>query len=388
MAIFASTTLGSSDPSRAMSIKALEARAQALAAAQAKQEVPTSMPSPWQGVSHVFNQAADAFAAKRADQATAQRRQDLAGYIAKAGDNPTMADVGQITAADTDVGRTYLQEIQQRRTQAAQIQAQKEAAAEAARTAETAAVAQEARVAGRPKSSIAEINADAAAGRMSEDERREAIKKLTAPAPAEQKAANEQEDKHIELQSTTAGLKEARGLLDQPGGVYSGAGAGAKEFMGRNLPGVGAYVAGTDKATTDRTNRYNQIVNAQALDLLSQLKGASSDKDMAWAIGILNDKGADIETKKRALDVLIPKVEAHRQASEQRLRAMGRDPVKVDVPPSAAGAPAAGAPAAAAGTPAPAAGGGVQSVASEAEAMALPPGTRFKLPDGRTGTAR
>jgi hypothetical protein len=134
---------------------------------------------------------------------------------------------------------------------------------------------------------------------------------------------------------------------------------------------------------TDRTNRYNQIVNAQALDLLSQLKGASSDRDMKWAIDILNDKNADIKTKQRALDMLIPKVEAHRQASEQRLKAMGREPVKVETPP-AGGAPASGASAAGA----PATGGGAQSVASEAEAMALPPGTRFKLPDGRTGTAR
>src|SRR4029077_18728236 len=112
MAIFASTTLGTGDPSRAMSIKALEARAQALAAAQSKQELPTSLPSPWQGASLVMNQAADAFATKRADQAAAQRRQDLAGYIAKAGDNPTAADIGKIISADQDVGKTYLQEIQ------------------------------------------------------------------------------------------------------------------------------------------------------------------------------------------------------------------------------------------------------------------------------------
>lgn len=111
MAIFASTTLGSSDPSRAMSIKALEARAQALSAAQAKQELPTSLPSPWQGASLVMNQAADAFATKRADQAAAQRRQDLAGYMAQAGDNPTPELVGKITAADADVGKTYMQEI-------------------------------------------------------------------------------------------------------------------------------------------------------------------------------------------------------------------------------------------------------------------------------------
>jgi hypothetical protein len=78
MAIFASTTLGSSDPSRAMSIKALETRAQALAAAQAKQEAPTSLPSPWQGAGYLTNTVADALATRRADQATAAGRQDLA----------------------------------------------------------------------------------------------------------------------------------------------------------------------------------------------------------------------------------------------------------------------------------------------------------------------
>jgi hypothetical protein len=378
MAIFASTTLGSSDPSRALSIKALEARAQALAAAQSKQEMPTSLPSPWQGASLVTNQLADAFATKRADQAAAQRRQDLAGYMSQVGpEGPTPQLQGQITAADPDIGKMYAQQAFEARQSAATRQAQKEAAAEAAKTAEAAAVAQETRVAGRPKTDIAQINADAAAGRMTEDERAAAIKKLTAGSPAEQKAINEQEDKNIDLQSTVAGLKEARALLDHPDGVYSGAGASAKEFLGRNLPGVGEYL-GTDKATTERTNRYNQIVNAQALDLLSQLKGASSDRDMNWAISILNDKGSSLENKKRALDVLVVKVEAHRQASEQRLKAMGREPVKVETPAPAGGAPAAPA----------AASGGVQSVATEAEAMALPPGTRFKLPDGRTGTAR
>src|SRR4029077_15909966 len=119
-----------------------------------------------------------------------------------------------------------------------------------------------------------------------------------------------------------------------------------KETLGRNLPGVGEYVAGTSKEMTDRTNRYNQIVNAQALDLLSQLKGASSDKDMAWAIGILNDKSADIDTKKRALDTLTAKVEAHARASEGRLKSMGREPVKVDSPPPASGASAPATPSA------------------------------------------
>jgi Short C-terminal domain len=386
MAIFASTTLGSSDPSRAMSIKALEARAQALAAQQSRQEMPTSLPSPWQGASLLANTAADAFATRSADQAAAQRRQDLAGYIAKAGDNPTMADVGQIMGADQEVGKTYLQEIQQRRAQAAQIQAQKELATQKAQQDKDFLAEQERIRQAQPTDlPLVQLKRALDRGEISQEDYEAGKKKLTALPAGEQKALNEQEDTNINLQSTLTGLKEAKDLLNQ--GVYSGAGATTQEFLGRNLPSVGGYIAGTDPETTKRTNRYNQIVNAQALDLLSQLKGASSDKDMAWAISILNDKGSDPDTKKRALDVLTAKVAAHAQASEQRLRSMGREPVKVETPPPASGAPAA--PAAAPAAPAtPAAGGGVQSVASEAEAMALPPGTRFKLPDGRTGTVR
>ena len=117
MAIFASTTLGSSDPSKAMSIKALEARAQALAAAQAKQEVPTSMPSPWQGASYVFNQAADAFATKRADQAGGAAGQDLANPWGRWGPRArTRSSWRRIAVRDPEIGKTYMQEIAQRRS--------------------------------------------------------------------------------------------------------------------------------------------------------------------------------------------------------------------------------------------------------------------------------
>jgi hypothetical protein len=340
MAIFASTTLGTGDPSRAMSIKALETRAQALAAAQAKQELPTSLPSPWQGASLVMNQAADAFATKRADQAAAQRRQDLAGYMAKAGDNPTMADVGQITAADPDVGKTYLTEIQQRRSQAETIRAQKELAAQKAQQDEAAAVSQEGRVQARPKSDVAQIEADRAAGRLSDEDAAAAKKKITAPSASEQKASNEQEDLNVDLQSTLAGLKEAQGLLHS-GKVYSSGGAEMKETAGKWLPDALGGFAGVSEEKTKASQRYNQIVSPQVLDMLSKLKGASSDKDMAWAISILNDKSADIETKKAAMEKLIPKVGAHLELNQRRLKEMGREPVKVDIPEPASGAAAA-----------------------------------------------
>jgi hypothetical protein len=369
MAIFASTTLGSSDPARAMSIKALEARAQALAAAQSKQEMPSSLPSPWQGASLVMNQAADAFAAKRADQAAAARRQELAGVMSGVGpEGPNPGQLAQITGADPDLGKTYLQQIAQQRAAAQQIQAQKEAAAEAAKTAETAAVSQEGRLQARPQTDAGKVKADLAAGKLSEEEAAAALKKLTAPSAGEQKIINEQQSAHIDLQSSVDNLKEAEQLLNQ--GVYSGGGAEFKEIAGKYAPSALGGITGTDPETTKRTQRYNQIMSPEALGALSKLKGASSDKDMMWAIQTVNDKSSSIENKKRALQVLQAKTQAHLQASEQTLKSMGGNTIKVETPPPAI------------------AGGGVSSVASEAEALQLPAGTKFKLPDGRTGTAR
>jgi hypothetical protein len=343
MAIFASTTLGTGDPSRAMSIKALETRAQALAAAQAKQEMPTSLPSPWQGASLVMNQAADAFATKRADQAAAQRRQDLAGYIAKAGDNPTAADVGQISAADPDIGRTYLQEIQQRRSQAATIQAQKDLAAQKAQSDEAAAVAAEQRVGARPKSSIAEIEADRAAGRISDEDATAAKKKLTAAPAAEQKLVTQEQEGNIDLQSMMGSLKEAQDLVTK--GIYEGPGAKVKSMVGENIGSVLPGVTGINAETTSRTQRFNQILSGPVLETLNKMKGSSSDKDLVFAIDTLNQPNATLANKQAALDTITRKMDAHMRASDQRLKEMGGKKVEVAPPATSAGggaAPAAG----------------------------------------------
>jgi len=384
MAIFASTTLGSSDPSRAMSIKALEARAQALAQQQAQQQVPQSVPSPWQGIGNLANTAADAFTARRADQAAAARRQDLANIMGGIGpEGPTPQQQAQITSADPELGKMYAQQAFTARQNAADIAARREMAAEKARQDQEYATKQEERLQGRPQTDVARIRADEKAGRISKEEADAAVRQSTAPPAAQQKDAKAEEDANVELQSTISGLKQAQDLLNK-NLVYSGGGAGFQEFMGKNLPTVGGYVAGTSPEKTKATQTYNQIVTPQVLDFLAKLKGASSDRDMNLAIDILNDRSADIETKKGALERLLPKLGAHLELSQRRLKELGREPVKVDVPPPAGGA-AAGTTGA---TAAPTAGGGVQSVASEAEAMALPPGTRFKLPDGRTGTVR
>jgi hypothetical protein len=339
MAIFASTTLGSSDPSRAASIKALEARAQALAQAQAKQEVPQSVPSPWQGIGNLANTAADAFTARRADQAAAQRRQDLAGYIAKAGDNPSMADVGQITAADTDVGKAYLTEIQQRRSQAAQIQAQKEIAAQKAQQDLEFAAKQEELLRGRPQSDIGKLAADV--GRKpTEEEVQAEIRKKTQPSPSDQEAIGKAKTENIDLQTTAAQLAEAHQLLES-GKVYSGAGAGLKTEYGQTASKLGlGGIAGVDPESTAASMRYKQILSSEVVQRLKSLKGPASNKDMDWATSTVNDPSAPVENKKRALGMLRAQMDAHLRSSEETLKGMGGSPVKVDIP-AAGGATAA-----------------------------------------------
>ena len=339
MAIFASTTLGTSDPSKALSIKALEARAQALAQANAKQEMPTSLPSPWQGASLVANQAADAFAAKQADWKAQEQKAQLAQLMGQIGpEGPNPQQLAGITARDTDLGKTLLQ--QQADREAAKYQAQIQQQRDAAKAqSDKDFLAEQERLAGaRPQTDAGKLKADLASGRISQPEFDTAWKKLNAAPAAEQKAANEQQDLNIELQGNLASLKEAQALLNADK-VYSGGGAEYRETAGKWLPdAVGGFV-GVSEEKTKGTQKYNQIMNPQVLDILNRLKGASSDRDMKFAIDTLNDKSADIETKKAALNRLLPKVEAHLRANEGQLKELGREPVKVEMPPSATGAP-------------------------------------------------
>jgi hypothetical protein len=322
-----------------MSIKALEARAQALAAAQAKQETPQSMPSPWQGAGYLANTVADAMATRRADQAAGQRRNDLAAIQAGIGpEGPNPQQLAGITGADPELGKTYMQEISQRRAQAAQIQAQKEAAAEAARTQEAHAAAQEERLKARPHSPLGELTADA--GRKpTEEEVAAAIKKQTQGSPADQAAMGAARDENINLQTTAAKLAEADDLLAK--GIYHGAGAGLQTDYGQTAAKLHlGGVTGTDPETTARSLRYSQIMSSEVVAQLKALKGPASNKDMDWATRTVNDPSAPRENKQKALQILRAQMDAHLRSSGETLKGMGTAPIKVEVP-GAGGATAA-----------------------------------------------
>jgi hypothetical protein len=373
MAIFASTTLGTGDPSRAMNIKALEARAQALAAAQSKQELPTSMPSPWQGAGYLANTVADAVATKRADQQAMEQKQQLASLMGQVGpEGPNPQQLAGITARDTDLGKMYATQAFAARQSAEELAARKEAAAQKAQADQDYLQKQETLLQGRPQTDQGKVKADLAAGRISQEEADAALKKLNAGSPAEQKLISEQQSANIDLQASGQGLDKALELLDT-GKVYSDSGlAGLRTEHGQSVPKALQGITGVDPESTDVSKRYTQIMNTQVLPILNKLKGSMSNADREWAIATINNPSSTIAAKKDVLRMLKVHLDAELKQSNITLQNAGTTAVQV-APPA---------------TVAPAAGGGPQSVASEADALKLPPGTKFKLPDGRTGTAR
>jgi hypothetical protein len=209
-------------------------------------------------------------------------------------------------------------------------------------------------------------------GRISQEDYDAWKTKQTTPAASEMKAGNELQNTYLSTQGAIGDLKEARDLLGPEGtGIRAGAGGGSTQ--------IGAKWGGdalglSDPKLTQRTERYNQIMSAEAITTMAEkLKGASTDFEMRQFIALMNDPNAEGKTKKQALDNMIAKAEAHAALQQDQLKRG-----KLPVPEGPATSAAAGA----------AAGGSTQNVASEAEALKLAPGTRFKLPDGRTGTAR
>jgi len=312
MAIFASTTTSNySDPLKAQSIKALEARYKDMLAQQAQQPgiTPENTQTPIQGFGHLANQFADSVRANRVDQAAAAQRDMLAKSMAGLDyGNPDPQRMAQIAVAAPDIYKDVAAAIEARRSQQAQFTHQDATAKEAARVAQEAADAAENRIQSRP-TDLPVVQADRALKRGEIDQAtRDAIVKKATSAPAsEQKYITGMQEQSIAGQSLIASLDEALALTNHPKGIHAGAGAGWTQGIGENTPkflqGV-TSAAGIDPETMSNTQRFNQIMGAQALDLLNQMKGASSDRDVQVNFKIVNDPNATIENKRKAIEAL------------------------------------------------------------------------------------
>jgi len=283
---------------------------------------------------------------------TQRRGQDLSLQASQEG-NATSRATNQATVDATLSGQSN-----QAAMETARLEAAKAAATEAARVAEiskgqdqtftaaqaaqkrlddeTAAAAQENRLQSRP-TDLEVVKADRALARGEIDQatRDAIVSKATAPSATEMKAGNELQNASLDTQGAISDLKEARDLLGPDGtGIRAGAGAG---FAQTGAKWGGDRAGLTDPKLTQKTERYNQIMSAEAITAMAQkLKGASTDYEMKAFVALMNDANAEPANKVRALNAMIAKAEAHAALQQDQMKR-----AKVAAPAGAGGAAAA-----------------------------------------------
>jgi len=160
-------------------------------------------------------------------------------------------------------------------------------------------------------------------------------------------------------------LEEATRILEHPKGIYTGAAQSAAPIAG-GIPGIGGMLV--DKEKAQNTARFNTIVGEDAIrDMATTLKGSSTNYEMGEFKKMKNDPNISDAQRANQLKKVVKAARADLEAQAKETQRIGGDTGRVDRSMK---------------------GGDVQSVGSEADALKLAPGTRFKLPDGRTGTAR
>jgi hypothetical protein len=266
--------------------------------------------------------------------------------------------------------------------------------------------------ASQPQSTVGQVGADVKSGIISPEVGAAAQQQMTAIPPAQVKAQTDAATTYRDHSQSLDKLLTARDLLNHPDGINVGPWAGVKTgttLGAADIPLVGGMVSDAAKAKAQRTNDFNSIVNEKAIkEMSTTLKGQSTDFEMQKFIDVMNNPGASPEQRRAGLDRLITAAQIDKGTHANALRQLRGDPGAIDAQladakkasGTAAPAPAGGggggtpapAPAGAGGgttaVPAPPPAGDITSVSSEADALKLPPNTKFRLPDGRTGTAR
>jgi len=181
-------------------------------------------------------------------------------------------------------------------------------------------------------------------------------------------------EKYARQHQAVTKLEKAVSILNN-GGINTGPWARA-ETVAANLAN-GRF--GTDKDMAQRTTDFNSLVNEATIQQMSEtLKGQTTNFEMEKFIEVMNNPSASPEHRKEAIERLVNAAKVGRDLSANAFTQAGG---KMDIIHQHLGGGSGGGGGGGGGA------GGVVSGITEAEAMKLAPGTRFKLKDGRTGTA-
>lgn len=234
-----------------------------------------------------------------------------------------------------------------------------------------------------PQSPQGAIGADVKAGLVTPEQGAAGVAKLTAPSPGDIVKRTEIEQSYVAHKSAIEKLAAAGEALK--GGIYTGVAQNTAPTIS-GLPGGGSVV---DKDKAQRTALWNSVINEIATGRMSkELKGQTTNFELQQFKDMINNPNFSDQDRQVQFERLVRSAQADLGTQRQAVLDAKGDIDRLDkdfesrkpAPAGGAGAPA----------PAPAAGGGDKApvnVKSEAEALALPPGTRFIL-NGRSGTAQ
>jgi hypothetical protein len=200
----------------------------------------------------------------------------------------------------------------------------------------------------QPMSGVGKLRADFDAGRIDSDEFRTGLQALqsrvgglmtvspgstvlnrntgqpifSAPAkpvklsPSERKAKRESENNLLNLDATVGRLNSALSLVDN---AFSGVGAGARGYLGTNLPDVMVDDRIADPERAKATRELQGLLNLEAVQTMAQtLAGATTDFEMQEFKRILADPTAPPDLKRRTINRMLEL--AQKQANLERER--------------------------------------------------------------------
>jgi len=311
MPVFASTTTsGYSDPLKAYSIKALEQRQRDMLQQQTQQPqmfTPENTQTPLQGLAQVANVGVDAMRQRRTDDAVAAQKAELSQLIAgtPAGQDPSPQTQARMAVLAPDIYKGIQEAMIARRAQEAGFTHADAAAEKLFQRQQQEKIDAENRLQARPTDEpLVTLRRAFDRKEISQEEYDARKKQLTGPKVNEQKYITGLQEQSVAGQSLLSSLDEAMALTKHPKGIHAGGGAGFVQGIGEMVPtrlqGISS-AAGLDPETVSNTQRFNQIMGEQALELLNKMKGASSDRDVKINFDIVNSPSATLENKQKAL---------------------------------------------------------------------------------------
>lgn len=138
------------------------------------------------------------------------------------------------------------------------------------------------------------------------------------------KLKRETENSIVELENTKAVLGRALELAPK---AFSGMGAGARAYVGSRLPDAMVPDALADKAGSDATTEYGNIMSMEAIQSMSNsLKGATTDFELRKFERILSDPSVPANIKIATIKRMMALADSKLTLENDRLTEFGDEP--------------------------------------------------------------